>query len=221
MRLGADRLLAVDPQFPVRLGLGPEPGDHLVDHRLEDRLAGRVGERARHHVAHDVAAGGQRGEQRGVDAGDEAAQVVLVDDVVLHTLAGGEAQLVVGELGDVVERQPLLPGDHAAGDRRPHHARVVEGELLLGARPAHVAIVLLVDPVELEQDLVVVLEIGLCPLELLADGATEVVAGELDVFGGRHRCRPHSVLSEPAQRPLRASSPSRTGCVHGQQPIDG
>ena len=32
--------------------------------------------------------------------------------------------------------------------------------------------------------------------------------------------RPHSVLSDPAQRPARASSPSPTGRVQGQQPID-
>jgi hypothetical protein len=35
------------------------------------------------------------------------------------------------------------------------------------------------------------------------------------------RCNPHSVLSEPAQRPERGSSPSATGWVHGWQPMDG
>ena len=33
-------------------------------------------------------------------------------------------------------------------------------------------------------------------------------------------CRPHSDLPLPDQRPARASSPSWTGRVHGQQPID-
>ena len=37
---------------------------------------------------------------------------------------------------------------------------------------------------------------------------------------GGQRWRPHSVLSRPAQRPARASSPSPTGRVHGQQPIE-
>lgn len=32
---------------------------------------------------------------------------------------------------------------------------------------------------------------------------------------------PHSVLSEPDQRPARASSPSSTGRVQGRQPMDG
>ncbi len=36
-----------------------------------------------------------------------------------------------------------------------------------------------------------------------------------------HRCSPHSVFSEPFHRPERASSPSITGSVHAQQPIDG
>jgi hypothetical protein len=34
-------------------------------------------------------------------------------------------------------------------------------------------------------------------------------------------CSPHSVLSRSAHRPARASSPSATGRVHGQQPMDG
>ena len=36
-----------------------------------------------------------------------------------------------------------------------------------------------------------------------------------------HRCRPHSVLVLPAQRPARASSPSATARVQGQQPTEG
>jgi len=36
-----------------------------------------------------------------------------------------------------------------------------------------------------------------------------------------HRCSPHSVLLEPAQRPERGSAPSTTRSVHGQQPIEG
>ncbi len=39
--------------------------------------------------------------------------------------------------------------------------------------------------------------------------------------GSGQPCKPHSVLPVPDQRPARASSPSRTGRVHGQQPIDG
>ena len=38
---------------------------------------------------------------------------------------------------------------------------------------------------------------------------------------GGHRCSPHSVLPVPFQRPARASSPSATGSVQGQQPIEG
>ena len=36
----------------------------------------------------------------------------------------------------------------------------------------------------------------------------------------RHACRPHSVLSNAAQRPARGSSPAFVRRVHGQQPID-
>jgi hypothetical protein len=186
------------------------------------RIAERMGERARHHVAHHVATGAERGQQRRVDPADELSQLALVDHVVLHALAGGEAQLVVGERRHPVEREPLVVGDHAAGHRGADHARVVERQLELCARPADVAVVLLIDPVELQQQLGVVVEIVTVVGELLADGAAEVVAGELDGFGvGAHRCNPHSVLALSAQRPARWSSPSATGRVHGQQPIDG
>ncbi len=37
----------------------------------------------------------------------------------------------------------------------------------------------------------------------------------------RSTCRPHSVLSWPAQRPARGLFGSSAGCVHGQHPIEG
>ena len=49
-------------------------------------------------------------------------------------------------------------------------------------------------------------------------GRSDQVAGAAD---GVQPCRPHSSLPLSAQRPARGSSPSLTGLVHGQQPIDG
>ena len=143
-------------------------------------------------------------KQRRVDPGDELAQFALVHDVVLHALASGEPELVVRERRHPIECEPLLVGDHAAGHRGAHHARVVERQLELGARAADVAVVLLVDAVELQQQLGVVVEVVAVVGEFLADRAAEVVAGELDGFGvGAHRCNPHSVLALPAHRPAR------------------
>lgn len=50
-----------------------------------------------------------------------------------------------------------------------------------------------------------------------ADSASRVPADQ----GPGYRCRPHSVLSESAQRPERGSAPASAGLVHGIQPIDG
>ena len=74
-----------------------------------------MGQRARHHVADDVAARAERRQRRGVDARHELVELALVDDVVLHALPCGEAQLVVGERRDPIERQPLRRADHASG----------------------------------------------------------------------------------------------------------
>ncbi len=70
--------------------------------------------------------------------------------------------------------------------------------------------------------------------EMLPDGAGERPGGRRmrasairdDRAGERpegraQECRPHSSLSLPAHRPARGSSPSETGRVQGQQPIDG
>ena len=141
----------------------------------------------------------------------------------------------------------------AAGHRRPDHARVVERQLLHRPLAPHVAVVLLVDAVELEQHrAAVLLERRRVALQLGRQRPPQVAALALDVLGahrspplgseptflyafpaaawperrtrtggGRdHWCSPHSVLAEPAQRPARTSSPSPTGRVHGQQPIE-
>ena len=139
------------------VGLGTEAGDQRGQQRSHHRLA-LVRPRAAHDVAHDVAARRQRGEQAAVDAVHELVQVALVDDVELHALTGGQAQRSVGELGQSIEGQPLLAADQPARHGGAHHARVVERQLLRCPFAAHVAVVLLVDAVELEQDGGVVLE---------------------------------------------------------------
>ena len=45
--------------------------------------------------------------------------------------------------------------------------------------------------------------------------------GFVRMFGAQASCRPHSVLSRPAHRPDRGSSPGATFDVHGMQPMDG
>ncbi len=122
--------------------------------------------------------------------------------MVLHALAGREPQLLIRQRGDPVEGQPLLARDHAARHRGAHHAGVVERQLELRAGTTNVAVVLLVDPVELEEQFGVVVEVGGVVDEFRSDRAPEVVALELDLLG-THKCSPHSVLSEPAHRPAR------------------
>ena len=232
--LGRDRPLAVDPQLPVRRGARPEPSNQFGDDRCEHGSPVGVRQRAGHHVADDVTAGGERREQRVVDATHDVVQLTLRNEVVLHALPGGQAHRAVGELGEAVERQPLIEGDHPAWHRRAHHARVVERELLLRAGPAHVAVVLLVDAVELEQHRALGPElVGLKP------SSSPIVAAQVPALG-LDRLDGHgataSARRRAPERPTRAtrtrswpfpptcrargSSPD-AGRVHGQQPIDG
>ena len=98
------------------------------------------------HAASVVSAGG-------VDAVDELVQRALVDEVELHALAGREAHRPVRQLGETVEGEPLLGGQLAAGDGGADHAGVGERQLLRRPLAPNVAVVLLVDAVELEEDL--------------------------------------------------------------------
>ena len=165
----------------------------------------------------------------------DRAQRPLGHEVELHPLAGREPHRAVGEVGEAVLGQPLLGGQAPARHRRPHHARVRERKLLRGAGATDVAIVLLVDPVELEQRHAVGLERVGGGGQLARQVAAQLPAGPLDVLDAHDAppplmltgtsapltWSPHSFLSLPAQRPERGSSPSATGRVHGQQPIDG
>ena len=76
-----------------------------------------------------------------------------MDEVELHALAGRQAHRPVGELGEAVEGEPLLGGELAARDGGAHHARVGERQLLRRPLAPDVAVVLLIDAVELEEHL--------------------------------------------------------------------
>ena len=157
----------------------------------------------------------------GVDPVDERAQRLLVHEVELHALAGREAHRSVGQLGETVEGQPLLRRQLAARHSGADHAGIGERELLRGALASNIAVVLLVDAMELEEDFAAVSDERLgVRTQLGCKDAAEVVTVPLDPFNRAHRCRPHSVFAEPAHRPALASSPSVTGRVHGQQPIE-
>ena len=72
--------------------------------------------------------------------------------VELERLARGQPQRAVGVARrDVVERQPLRRRAHAARQPRADHEAVGGLELLAAALVAHVAVVLLVAAVELDQ----------------------------------------------------------------------
>ena len=137
--------------------------------------------RAAHDVPLDVAAATERRQQRAVDGGDRLLQVALEHAVELEVLARGHAQRAVGPLlADVVVRQVRLGGDDAARDPRPDHQLVVLVEPFGARLLAAVAVILLVDAVELEQLLGVVAERGRVVEQLLFDEPTQVIAARLD-----------------------------------------
>ena len=113
-----------------------------------DLVDGRVGRSG--HVTVHVAAGGEGGGERVVDRLDQRADALLQHAVELEGLAGGDAEGAVGEATRELVVDDVLGGwDDATGLARAHHDGV------LFTRLALVAVILLVDAVELDELLVV------------------------------------------------------------------
>ena len=134
--------------------------------------------RVTHHVAVHVAARRDRVHQRVVDFPDGRLEVFLDNAVQLECLPRGELERAVGVVGaEAIHRQPLLRRANPARDAYAGHERV--GPLLLGltARPPQVAVVLLVNAVELGQLRVVRCQrAGGVVEQAFGDGAAQEIA---------------------------------------------
>ncbi len=153
-RLVEVQLHVLDPDAVVGLRLRRERmrQAHAVG---KDLLAGaRVRGRGRGgDVAVDVAAGREGGKQRLVDVPDDRTEAGLEHPVELDALARREAQgLVAVVCREVVKHDPLRRRHHATRDPATDHHHV------LLARFAEITVVLLVDPVKLEELLVILAE---------------------------------------------------------------
>eukprot|EP00160_Parvularia_atlantis_P006892 Unigene1606_Nuclearia_a/m.4970 Unigene1606_Nuclearia_a/g.4970 ORF Unigene1606_Nuclearia_a/g.4970 Unigene1606_Nuclearia_a/m.4970 type:complete len:404 (+) Unigene1606_Nuclearia_a:1253-2464(+) len=150
----------------------------LVHVRLE-----RIG-RA-HDVAVDVAAGREGVHQDLVDVADALAELALDDAVELEGLPRREPDGAVGvRVGNAVHGQPLCGRADAAGHTHADHER--EGLLLLESTPllAQVAVVLLVDTVELGQHRVLLCERARAlVLQALRNRPAQKVADGFDGLG--------------------------------------
>ena len=113
-----------------------------------DLVDGRVGRSG--DVTVHVATGGEGGGERVVDRLDQRADAFLEHAVELEGLAGSDAQGAVGEATRELVVDEILGGrDDATGLASAHHHGV------LFARLALVAVILLIDAVELDELLVV------------------------------------------------------------------
>ena len=154
----------------------------------------------RHHVPVHVPARRDRVEQRRIHRLDRRAQVALQDAVELHSLPRRQPDGAVAPLPcDLMQRQPLRRRHLAARDAQPGHEAVRR----LHPRPPtlgpQVAVVLLVDAMELRQLRVVLVDRARLrhgkPFE---DAAAQQVAPRLDalVLGlVGLRQRPHVCIS--------------------------
>ena len=177
-------LLAVDEDLPVGSRGRAECHRQAFGHRCQ-LLIGGVGAqvRARDDVAHDVPAGPERSHQIRVECTRERTETVLHHAVELDGLAGGESN---GSVGDVrrhlVEREPLLARDVTARYDDADHEDVVERFVIQRPFPAHVAVVLGVDAVELHQLFAVARDRREVIVEVITDRPTQEIARTFDAF---------------------------------------
>ena len=150
-RPGRDRL-AVEPDLVVGARAGEQVLGDAAGH-LEHLIAQPAGERRRaaHHVALHVAAGAERRDERVVQLADRSLQVALHHAVKLVVLSRRDPQRAVAVAArQLVEHEVLPGGEDAARDLAADHEGVVGLEAGIAALAARVAVVLLVDAVELE-----------------------------------------------------------------------
>ena len=184
-RLAAGHALLADPQLMPGAGFRQQVVAEPLGQRqsLRVRRAGvRVG--GAHDVAVHVAASRDGVEQRVVHGGQRRAQVALDDAVELDRLPGGEADGAVGPLPrDLVQLQPLLGADAPAGDAEAGHEADGRLHALAPALRSQVAVVLLVEAVELRQLRVVLGQsAGDDVAHAFGDGAAERAAAGLDAL---------------------------------------
>ena len=187
--IGGD-FFAVEPDFVVGAGAGGEVG---VDGTSVIEHGGVQGGLPRVRVGHDVAvhvAAGRDAVQDGIiDPLHGRLEDVLGDEVELEGLAGGEFEGVAAvAVGQRVDLEPLFRRADAAGDADADHEDEGFFEPGLFAFDALVAVVLLVDAVELGNVRVLVGNgAGGAVFEAGGEGAAQEVAGVFDTldFGGR------------------------------------
>ena len=147
--------LAFNPDFVIRacgrVKRGGQ-GTGLFQHVVHQRTRGRC--RRRHDVAFHVPARGNRRDQRLVQPLDGLAQARFDAAVKLKVLARRYPERVVGVLGSQrVAGQILSSAQNAPGELRAHHENPLLGDLAL------VAVVLLVNPMKLQEFIVVLREV--------------------------------------------------------------
>ena len=107
----------------------------------------------------------------------------------LQILPGGDAQRAVAPCaGDVIVGEIRLGGHDPTRDSGADHHHVVLVEAELAGLLAQVAVVLLIDTVELEDHLGVVAEDAGVLEQLVAQGSAQAVAPRLDLLSARHLC---------------------------------
>ena len=143
---------------------------------------GLVRVRVAHDVAVDVATSRDGVHQRVVDLANGELEIFLDDTVQLKCLPRSELERAVGVVGAKrVHVQPLLRGAGPAGQTHAGHEGIRRLELGLAAFAADVAIVLLVNAMELGELRVVRRQrTGRLIKQPLGNRATQEVAGLLD-----------------------------------------
>src|SRR4029077_16907432 len=136
---------------------------------------------AAHDVPLDVSAAAERGQQGVVDGADRFLDIALEHAMKLKVLARRNPQRAVGPSpADLVVCDVCVRRHDASRNSRPDHQLVVLVQASGTSFLTAIAIILLIDSVELEQLLGVVTKRGRVLDKLLFDQATKVVARRLD-----------------------------------------
>ena len=155
--LAAGDLLAVEPDFTVGRRLRRQAlGNGTRQRQCAGMRARLLRNDPAHDVTIDVAAGGDGIEHRIVNRLHRQFQVRFDHTVQLHGLPRGQPHGAVAVIArHLIERQPLLRREHAAGNADADHEGKGLFHFLARALGPQVAVVLQIHAVEFDQLLVV------------------------------------------------------------------
>ena len=187
--VGSGDFFLIEPDFRISAGTRQQMlGDLLRPFVRFSMQLGFIGIRSTQHVTVHVVSGRQRVQANGVQHLVYRFHVLLQNPVELERLPVGQTNTAVKGvvMGKLINRLPLFSGDDAPRQTATKQHRMTRLQLLICTLRADVTVILLVHTVKTDQqEVITVKTAGETVIQILSNGAAQIVAFQLHALGVR------------------------------------